>query len=165
MTKHSRITVHAAMLAALYVILTQLQNMLLPGSATALFQCRLSEALCVAAFFTPAAVPGLSIGCLLFNLLAGSGLALDALVGPLATLLATWCMRASRRFPIPALLMPALFNGLLVGWELSLHTGSPFLLCAGYVAAGEAVALLALGSALYALLARGLGQRLFGKEN
>lgn len=165
MTKNTRITVHAALLAALYVILTQLQNMLLPGSATALFQCRLSEALSVAAFFTPAAVPGLSVGCLLFNLIAGSGLAMDALVGPLATLLAAWCMRRLRRFPVPAMLAPALFNGLLVGWELSLHTGSPFLVCAGYVAAGEALALLTLGSVLYALLGRGLGNRLFGKEN
>ncbi len=165
MSKKSRITVHAAMLAALYVILTQLQNILLPGSATALFQCCLSEALSVAAFFTPAAIPGLSVGCLLFNLIAGSGLALDALIGPLATFLATWAMRRLRRFPLPALLLPALCNGLLVGWELSLHTGTPFLLSAGYVAAGEGLAMLTLGSALYALLRRGLGDRLFGKEN
>ena len=60
--------VHAAIIAALYAVLTHMQNLILPGSASWAIQMRLSEALCVLAFFTPAAVPGLTIGCLLFNL-------------------------------------------------------------------------------------------------
>ena len=66
--KHTRYLVQAAIIAALYAVLTHMQNLLLPGSATWAIQMRISEALCVLAFFTPAAVPGLSLGCQLFNL-------------------------------------------------------------------------------------------------
>ena len=57
-----------ALFAAAYVALTHLQNFLLPGSASWAIQFRMSEALCVLAIFTPAAIPGLTIGCLLFNI-------------------------------------------------------------------------------------------------
>ena len=56
---------HAAIIAALYAVLTHLQNLLLPGSASWAIQCRFTEALCVLAFFTPAAIQGLTVGCLL----------------------------------------------------------------------------------------------------
>ena len=52
------------LLAALYVVLTYAQNLLWPGSTTMAIQMRLSEALCIFAFFTPAAIPGLTLGCL-----------------------------------------------------------------------------------------------------
>ena len=68
MNYKTRLLVRAAIIAALYAVLTHLQNLLLPGSASWAIQCRLSEALCVLALFTPAAVSGLSIGCLLFNI-------------------------------------------------------------------------------------------------
>ena len=68
MVRHTRHLAHAAILAALYAVLTYLQNILVPGSATWAIQLRMSEALCVLAFFTPAAAPGLAIGCLIFNL-------------------------------------------------------------------------------------------------
>ena len=67
MDKKVRNTVYAAVIAALYVVLTHMQNLLLPGSATWAIQFRVSEALCVLALFTPAAIPGLTVGCLLFN--------------------------------------------------------------------------------------------------
>ena len=70
MSKNTRYLAHAAIIAALYAVLTHLQNLLLPGSATWAIQMRLSEALCVLAFFTPAAIPGLTLGCLLFNITA-----------------------------------------------------------------------------------------------
>ena len=60
MSKNTRYLAHAAIIAALYAVLTHLQNLLLPGSATWAIQMRLSEALCVLAFFTPAAIPGLT---------------------------------------------------------------------------------------------------------
>ena len=53
---------HGAIIAALYAVLTHMQNILLPGSATWAIQCRISEALCVFALFTPAAIPGLTAG-------------------------------------------------------------------------------------------------------
>ena len=58
MQKKTRHLAHAALIAALYVVLTHLQNLLLPGSATWAIQCRLSEALCVLALFTPSAISG-----------------------------------------------------------------------------------------------------------
>ena len=63
---------HGALIAALYVTLTYAQNFLLPGTASQAIQFRASEALCVLALFTPAAIPGLTVGCLLFNISNGA---------------------------------------------------------------------------------------------
>ena len=149
MRKNIRSMTHGAVLAAAYVALTHLQNLLLPGSASWAIQFRVSEVLCVLAFFTPAAVPGLTVGCLIFNLTSGMALPLDFLVGSLATLLATGAMRLLRKWPLLGLLMPALFNSFLVGWELSVYIGGGFWLNALYVAIGEAAVLLILGWPLY----------------
>ena len=168
MNKRVRNIVYAAVIAALYVVLTNLQNVLLPGSATWAIQFRASEALCVLALFTPAAIPGLTIGCFLFNVNYAQALPLDILVGSLATLLAAGGMYLTRRitvkgYPAPAMVMPALFNALLVGWELTVYIGGGFWLNALYVALGELGVLLSLGSLLYyALRSRGLDKRLFG---
>lgn len=167
MRKKIHYTVNAAIIAALYVTLTHGQNMLFPGSASMAIQFRASEALCILAFFTPAAIPGLSIGCLVFNLTSGLTLPLDFLVGTAASVLAAWGMRKTRcvtlkGYPLPGLLMPALTNAVLVGWELSVYTGGGFWLNALYVAIGEAAVLLTLGTALYyALKNRKLDQHLF----
>ena len=168
MSKKTRFVVYSAVLAALYVVLTHLQNLLLPGSATWAIQFRASEALCVLALCTPAAVPGLTVGCLLFNITYAQALPLDMIVGSLATLLACLTMRLTRRvtvrqYPWLAMLMPALFNAVLVGWELSAYIGGGFAINALYVAIGELAVLLTLGSLLYtAIRRRGLDRRLFG---
>ena len=167
MSSRTRFLAHAAIIAALYAVLTHLQNLILPGSATWTIQMRLSEALCVLSFFTPAAIPGLSLGCLLFNLTYSATLPLDFLVGTLATYLACQGMYLLRKvtirgLPLLGLLLPALFNAILVGWELTVYIGGGFFLNALYVAIGEAVVLLIPGTALYYLLrSRGLAQRLF----
>lgn len=154
---------HGAVIAAVYAALTHLQNILLPGSATWAIQLRISEALCVLAFFTPAAVPGLTVGCLVFNLTYAAALPLDAIVGSLATCLATQSMWLLRKVPALGLLMPALLNAFLVGWELTVYIGGGFWLNAAYVAAGEAIVLLTLGSLLYITMKRrNLDKRLFG---
>lgn len=164
----TRNLVYGAVLAALYVALTYLQNFLLPGTTSAAIQFRASEALCVFALFTPAAIPGLTIGCLLFNLSNAAALPLDWLIGSAATLLATAFMYLLRnlkifKLPLPALLMPAVWNALLVGGELTYYFGEiPFWLNALYVAAGEAAVLLVLGTVLYAACSsRRLNERLF----
>lgn len=168
MNKRVRNIVYAAVIAALYVVLTHMQNLLLPGSATWAIQFRVSEALCVLALFTPAAIPGLTVGCLLFNVNYANALPLDFLVGSLATFFACGAMYLTRNvkvkgFPCLALVMPALFNALLVGWELAVYIGGGFFLNALYVAAGELAVLLTLGSLLYAAICRrGLDKRLFG---
>ena len=168
MKKNTRRLVHSAMIAALYVALTYAQNLLIPGSASLAIQFRISEALCVLAFFTPAAVSGLAIGTLLFNITYAQALTLDFLVGTLASLLAALSMQLCRKvtvkgFPLLGLLMPAIWNALLVGWELSVYIGGGFLFNAVTVAIGELAVLLTLGSGLYyALRIRGLDKRLFG---
>ena len=154
----------AALIAALYVALTYLQNALLPGSASWAIQFRASEALCVLALFTPAAIPGLTVGCLLFNISFSGALPLDFLVGSLASFLAAGGMSLTRRitikgYPLFAMLLPAISNALLVGWELSVYIGGGFWLNALYVAIGEAAVLLTLGTALFYTLR---GKRLFG---
>lgn len=158
---HNRIRhlAHAAIIAALYAALTHLQNVLLPGSASWAIQCRVSEALCVLALFTPAAIPGLTVGCLLFNITFAAALPLDWIVGSLATLLAAaamWKLRSLMVFgyPLPAMLMPALSNALLVGWELTVYIGGGFFLNALYVALGELIVMLTMGSGLYFLIRR-----------
>lgn len=168
MNKKVRFLAHAGLIAALYTVLTYLQNFIFPDSASMAIQFRASEALCILAFFTPAAIPGLTVGCLLFNITYVGALPLDWLVGTLASALATGVMWATRKvtvkgFPILGMLMPALFNALLVGWELTAYIGGGFLLNGTYVAIGEAAVLLTLGTILfYAVKARHLDTRLFG---
>ena len=167
MRKNTRYLTQAAIIAALYAVLTHLQNILLPGSATWAIQCRLSEALCILAFFTPAAIPGLTIGCLLFNITFAGALPLDWVVGSLATLLAAaamWTVRGLtvRGYPLAGMLMPALTNAVLVGWELTVYIGGGFALNALYVALGELIVLLTLGSLLLHILQkRELAKHLF----
>ena len=158
----------AAIIGAMYFALTHLQNFLVPNSTSWLIQFRASEALCVLALFTPAALPGLTIGCLLYNLSFAGALPLDFLVGSFATFLACGSMGLMRRFPLPALAMPALFNGVLVGWELTLYFGengftmAAFGLSALQVAIGELAVLYTLGWLLYRTMTKtGLARRIF----
>ena len=168
MKKHTRYLSHAAIIAALYAVLTHLQNLILPNSASFAIQMRLSETLCVLAFFTPAAIPGLSLGCLLFNINFSAALPLDFLLGTLATYLAAQGMWLTRNwkvkgYPLLGMLMPAITNAFLIGWELTAYIGDVFILNAVYVAIGEVVVLLVPGTALYyAMRHRNLDARLFG---
>ena len=74
----------AALIAAIYVVLTMFINAF--NLASGNIQVRISEALCILPFFTPAAIPGLWIGCLLANLLTGAAI-YDIVFGSLATLI------------------------------------------------------------------------------
>ncbi len=167
MRTRPRYLAHAAVLAALYAALAHFQNMIAPGTASWAIQLRMAEVLCVLAFFTPAAAPGLALGCLIFNLTLSSALPLDFLLGTAATFLSARGMWLTRRlrildFPLAGMLLPALCNGLLVGWELSVYIGGGFLLNALYVALGEIIVLLGPGSGLYcAMKKRHLDRRLF----
>lgn len=154
MNKNTRFLTHSALIATLYVALTYLQNTLIPDSTSFAIQFRASEALCVLALFTPAAIPGLSLGCFLYNFSYAGALPLDMAVGTLATFLSVGGMYLTRnlkikRYPLLSMLLPALFNGLLVGWELAVYIGGGFWLNAGYVALGELAVLLTLGTGLY----------------
>ena len=109
------------------------------------------------------------MGCLLFNISFAGALPLDWLVGTLASFLSAGAMWLTRKwtikgYPLLSLLMPALFNAILVGWELTAYVGGGFWINALSVAIGEAAVLLTLGTALYAAIkARKLDQKLFGE--
>ncbi len=165
--------VQAAIIAAMYATLTILQNVLLPGSASMAVQFRVSEVLTILALFTPAAIPGLTIGCIIANI---SSLAVlgpyDMIFGSIASLLAALTMYALRnvrffKLPILAALMPALFNGLIIGFEIEFffieggfHFGD-FLLQGGLVALGELAVLFVLGLPLAFIIEnRGLDKKL-----
>lgn len=165
--------VRVAVIAAMYTALTYAQNFLLPGTTSAAVQFRVSEALNVLALFMPEAIPGLTIGCVLSNLYnIGSGLPLDMIFGSLATLGATaeiYFLRnvKIKNYPLLAMLMPALFNGVIVGWEIEFffiegkfHIGD-FFIQGGLVALGELGVMLILGTLLYfAIIKRGLDKKL-----
>ena len=112
MKQKIRFLTQAALIAALYVVLTMLSALF--GLASGAIQVRLSEALTILPAFTPAAVPGLFIGCLLANTLSGA-LPWDIVFGSLATLLGAFgtylLLRCSRWLaPLP----PILANMLVV---------------------------------------------------
>ncbi len=167
MTKKSTMyIVQGAVIAALYATLTTAQAMLIPGSTSMAVQFRLAEAMTVLAFFTPAAIPGLTVGCVLANILGGLG-PIDMLFGSLATLLAVVSMRMLRNvcvksIPLIGLLMPAIFNGIIVGFEIEFFfvgqmatfNFADFLFQGGCVALGEVVVLFVLGIPLTIALKR-----------
>lgn len=167
MRNRIRYLAQSGVIAAVYAVLTHMQNFILPDSSTWAIQFRVSEALCVLALFTPSAAPGLAVGCMVFNLTYLGALPVDFLVGSLASFLAAqtmWWLRGYKigKLPLPALLMPALWNGLLVGGELAVYIGGGFWLNALYVAIGEAAVLLTLGNVLYMTIkARHLDERFF----
>ncbi len=167
----------AAVIAAMYAALTYAQSFLLPGSTTAAVQFRVSEVLNVLALFTPAAIPGLTIGCVISNIYSiGQGLPLDMIFGSLATLGATICIYLLRNvkvksYPLLSMLMPAIWNGVIVGWEIEtffvegkFHF-SDFLVQGGLVALGELGVMLTLGTALYYIISkRGLDKQIFNQR-
>ena len=102
---------HAAIIAALYVVLTLIANAL--GLANYAIQIRFSEALTILPYFTPAAIPGLFVGCILSNLLTGC-VPLDIFFGSIATLLGAIFTYKIRKWKYLTPLPPIIFNILLV---------------------------------------------------
>ena len=147
--KGTRYLTEAAVIAAMYAGLTLMQNFLLPGSASASVQIRISEALCALCVITPAAIPGVTVGCVIANLTSLSTMPLDLVFGPVATLLAGILMYKFRNIriksvPLLSLLMPVVFNAVIVGLELTFFipsdsgvTFKAFLIQALLGAAGE----------------------------
>ncbi|MBR5288883.1 MAG: QueT transporter family protein [Clostridia bacterium] len=142
---HVNTLTRAAIIAALYAALTLLLSPLSFG----LIQVRVSEAMTLLPILLPEAVPALAVGCLIANILGGCTI-LDIVFGTLSTLLAAASTRLLRSRPLPAMLMPVLFNGAIVGAVVhTAYTPSvPLVLCMLSVAAGEAVSCLLLGPLL-----------------
>ena len=139
----------AALIAALYVVLTLIANML--GLASGAIQIRLSEALTILPLFTWAAVPGLTIGCVLANLLTGCAL-WDIIFGSVATLIgALGTYAIGRKKPALGPVFPILSNALIVPLVLQkvygLEQGYIYLLIT--VGIGEIISCGVLGWFLY----------------
>ena len=153
--KSLRYLTQGATIAALYVLFTYLSSLM--GLASGVIQFRLSEALCILACFTPVAIPGLYVGCLLANILTGSIL-WDILLGPVATLIGavgTWLLRRTQN-PYLAVLPPILANMLIVPLVLkyayAAEEAIPYLMLT--VGIGEIVTCGILGVMLYYLIRR-----------
>ena len=163
----------SAIIAAMYVALTYTQEVFFPTSTSMAVQFRMSEALMMLCTFSPTAIYGLTLGCALSNIINVSALPLDVILGSFATFLAAVCMYKTRnirfkKLPVLSALMPAVFNGVIIGLEIELFyiEGSfkftSFLIQAGCVALGELVVLYTLGLILYKVtVKRGLDNRFF----
>ena len=146
-----------AVIAALYVALTELSTLV--GLSSGVIQFRISEALCVLPAFTPAAIPGLFIGCLISNLLAG-GIPLDVIFGSVATLIGAvgaYLLRRCRWLvPLPTVLAnvlivpPILKYAYGIEYAFGTHSALPFFMLT--VGIGEVVCAYILGIALYSAL-------------
>lgn len=139
-------------IAALYVVFTYVSyTMNLSGQLAV--QLRLSEALTVLPFFTVAAVPGLTIGCLLANLLTGSAI-WDVIFGTLATLIGAIGTYLLRKYRYAASIPPILANTIIIPFVLKLAYQLPDAgwLLALSVFLGELICCSVLGTILQTVL-------------
>lgn len=136
----------ASAIAALYTVITIAIGPL--GSAA--IQCRIPEAMCILAIFTPAAIPGLTIGCLISNIATGC-LWQDILFGTLATLMGAIGARLLRRIwwltPLPTVVANTLIIPFVLAYAYHVEDGIPFLMLT--VGIGEVISAYVLGIALY----------------
>ncbi|MBC3804381.1 transporter [Acetobacterium fimetarium] len=140
----------AAVIAAMYVVLTFVSSSL--GLASGEIQIRLSEMLCVLPAFTPAAIPGLFLGCLLSNLLTGCTV-IDIVFGSLATLVAAVISYQLRnhKYPLLVTIPPVIVNMIVVPFILKFSYGVPLPIpvMMGTVGIGEMISCVVLGTVLY----------------
>ncbi len=152
--------VQGAAIAALYVVLTLIFAPISFGE----MQVRISEALTILPLFTPAAIPGLFVGCVLANLLGGA-VVWDVIFGSLATLIGAaggYLLRKNRWLvPLPTVLA----NGIIVPFVLRYGYGValPIPLMMVYVAVGEIVSCYGLGELLCTVLLK--HKNIFGRHD
>ena len=148
-------TTRGALIAALYVVLTLLANLF--GLASGTIQFRISEALCILPLFFPEAIPGLTIGCIISNLLA-NGEPGDIILGSLATLIGAFGTRLLMWLPekfkwvctIPTILSNMIIIPFVLIFIYQLE--GLYFLHMTWVGIGEIVCAGIGGSALYYLL-------------
>ena len=142
----------ASLIAALYVMLTIISNF--AGLASGVIQLRLSEMLTILPVFTPAAIPGLAVGCAVANLATGCAL-WDVAFGTLATTLgALGTYYIGRKYPYAGPAFPIAANALIVPKVLQVVYGAEgtywyFMLTVGI---GEILSCGVLGIILYRVL-------------
>jgi uncharacterized membrane protein len=136
----------ASAIAALYVVIT----IAIGPLGNAAIQCRIPEAFCVLAIFTPAAIPGMTIGCLISSVATGR-LWQDVLFGTLATLIGVIGARLLRRIwwltPLPTVVANTLIIPFVLAYAYHAEEGIPFMMLT--VGIGEVISAYVLGIALY----------------
>ena len=149
--KKTLFVTQAAMIAALYVVLTMIANAF--GLANYAIQVRFSEGLTILPYFTPAAIPGLFAGCLISNILTGA-MPLDVVFGSLATLigaLGTYFLRKWKWFaPIPPIIANIIIVPLVLSYVYHAEGTLPYFMVT--VGIGEIISCGVIGmSLLFAL--------------
>lgn len=160
----TRYICEGALIAVLYIVLTYISALF--NLSSGVIQLRLSEALCILPIFTPAAIPGLAIGCLLSNLFTGS-IIIDIIFGSIATLIGAIFTRLLRRHTIPSLLSPILSNTVIIPIILkyAYHADDAYWFIVITVFAGEFISAGILGYILRrALRARKLNKLFPGSD-
>ena len=152
----------AAVIAALYVVLVVIFNYISFGP----IQFRVAEALTILPYFTPAAIPGLFIGCILANVIGGAVI-WDIIFGSIATLIGavfTYLFRKKSKFLAP--LPPVLANTIIVPWVLKYAYGAEEMVwfMAVTVGIGEILACYVLGMILLFALNK-VRRQIFGEDN
>ena len=151
MNKKVLFLTQAAVIAAIYVVLIYAFQ----WSSFGYIQVRVAEVLTVLPYFTPAAIPGVTIGCFLSNLLTGADI-LDIVFGTLATFLGAVLSYKLRRNKFLVPLPPILANAIIVPWILRLSYGVPdaipFMMLT--VGIGEVISCGILGLALIFILSK-----------
>ena len=144
----ARMVAFGGITAALYVVLTMVANAL--GLASGAIQVRFSEALTILPVFNTAAIPGLTVGCVLANLITGCA-PWDVVFGSLATLIGAVGTRLLRKNPWIAWIPPVISNMAIVPFVLQKVYGVPdaWWYLALTVGAGEIISCGVLGLLLY----------------
>ena len=148
--KSTQYLVQGALIGAVYVVLTLVFAPLSFGE----IQVRFAEMLTILPFFTPAAVPGLFVGCLLANILGGAILP-DIIFGSLATLIGavgTYMLRSKNRFlaPIPPIVANLVIVPFVLRYGYGVDQPIPFMMLT--VGAGEVISAGILGLILMSIL-------------
>jgi uncharacterized membrane protein len=158
MNQKTRFIAEAAVIAAIYAVLTYVLAPISYGQ----IQVRISEALTVLPMFTPAAIPGLFIGCLLANILGPNGI-IDIIFGSLATLIAAFLSYKlkERKYLVP--LPPVLINAVVIGYIISYLYELPLIMSMLWVGVGQTVACYGIGYPLLLLLDKNRG-KIFKRE-
>ena len=148
----------AAVIAAIYVVLTYLASLM--GIANGVIQVRFSEMMCILPIFTPAAVPGLFVGCIISNIIAG-GVIWDIIFGSIATLIGAIGTRLLRKalvkgHPVFSFLPPIVSNALIIPFILAYAYGAPdsIIFMMGTVGLGELISVGVFGCILYITIRR-----------
>ena len=139
----------AALIAAIYVALTFLSSAL--GLSNGAIQVRFSEMLCILPIFFPSAIPGLTVGCFLSNLLTPGTHWLDIIVGPVATLIGAlgtyWLRKIKWLAPLPAVLSNTLIIPFVLAYGYGMEQAIPLMMLT--VGIGEIISIYGLGSVMY----------------